>query len=198
MMNIEQLLSRINPSTGVIPGAVTVKRYLSDLRGCFHDAAAYDRAMVLSDPLLYSVASVEPGSGPGDLHYGLGTIMPGRVGDEYFMTKGHLHSWREAAEIYIGLSGEGCMLLEDHGTGECCMVPLCSNQVVYVPGHTAHRTINTGRHPLTYLGIYPAQAGHDYGAIARSNFRCVVIERDGGPIMIERPARVDSLSSATL
>ena len=45
-------------------------------------------------------------------------------------------------------------------------MPLTPESAVYVPGHTAHRTINTGDMPLTYLGIYPARAGHDYGVIA--------------------------------
>jgi glucose-6-phosphate isomerase len=57
---------------------------------------------------------------------------------------------------------------------------------VYVPGHTAHRTINVGPSPLTYLGVYPARAGHDYLTIAQNNFQCVVLERDGKPAMIKR------------
>jgi glucose-6-phosphate isomerase len=113
-------------------------------------------------------------------------VMPGRIGDEYFMTKGHLHAWREAAEFYIGLSGEGVMLLEDEVSGESRMAPLRAHAVVYVPGKTAHRTMNTGRVALTYLGVYPAKAGHDYAAIAGRNFRCVVIERDGQPALIQR------------
>ena len=112
--------------------------------------------------------------------------MPGRVGDEYFMTKGHLHAWREAAEFYIGLSGEGVMLLEDEGQRRKPDGSLRPNSAVYVPGKTAHRTMNTGRAPLTYLGVYPAKAGHDYAAIAGRNFRCVVVERDGQPAMFER------------
>ena len=78
------------------------------------------------------------------------------------------------------------MLLEDEATGESHMVPLQPNGVVYVPGHTAHRTMNTGKTPLTYIGVYPAKAGHDYGAIAKNNFRCLVLERGGKPAMIER------------
>lgn len=100
------------------------------------------------------------------------------------MTRGHLHAWRPAAEFYFGLTGEGVMLLEDKS--ESRMVPLQPNSVVYVPGHTAHRTMNVGKVPLTYIGVYPAKAGHDYGAIAKKNFRCVVIERGGKPVMIAR------------
>jgi glucose-6-phosphate isomerase len=58
--------------------------------------------------------------------------------------------------------------------------------VVYVPGYTAHRTINTGAIPLVYLGVYPAQAGHDYGSIAHKNFDNVVLEIDGQPVLMDR------------
>jgi len=114
--------------------------------------------------------------------------MPGRIGAEYFLTKGHLHAWRPAAEFYFGLQGEGMMLLEDETTGESRLVDLRPQSVVYVPGHTAHRTLNTGSVPLSYIGVYPARAGHDYGKIAQRNFRFVVVERDGAPRMIERQA----------
>lgn len=186
MLNLKSLLSTFDPLTGAIAGAITVKRHLSDLRGCFANVAAYETALAAGNPLLYSVGSVEPANGEGDLHYGIGMLMPGKIGDEYFLTKGHLHSWRPAAEFYFGLSGEGVMLLEDEATGESRIVPLKPNGAVYVPGQTAHRTMNTGNVPLTYIGVYPAKAGHDYSTIAKSNFRCVVVERDGAPVMIER------------
>jgi glucose-6-phosphate isomerase len=163
-----------------------VERRLSDLRGVFADSAAYERVLADGDPLLYTVHSIEAAHGEGDLHYGIGTLMPGRIGDEYYMTKGHLHSWRPAAEVYIGLSGAGLMLLENEETGDSRLFPLEPNGIVYVPGYTAHRTINTGNMPLTYIGIYPARAGHDYGAIAERNFRKVVAERSGRPEMIDR------------
>jgi glucose-6-phosphate isomerase len=186
MLSLEKLLSKYNPVTGEMPGATMVKRYLSDLRGCFAHTVAYDAALAAGNPLLYSVGAVEPAGGDGDLHYGVGMLMPGKIGDEFFMTKGHLHAWRPAAEFYFGLTGDGMMLLEDEATGESRIVPLAPNGVVYVPGHTAHRTMNIGKTPLTYIGVYPAKAGHDYSTIAKKNFRCVVVERDGKPLMIER------------
>jgi glucose-6-phosphate isomerase len=186
IFDIEKLSTRFDPKTGETAGAPITKRYLGDLRGCFADAAAYEAVLATGNPLLYTVASLEPGTGAGDLHYGFGQLMPGRVGDEYFMTKGHFHEWREAAEIYVGLSGEGVMLLEEESNGESRMVPLLPNHAVHVPGNTAHRTINTGRVPLIYVGVYPAAAGHDYGTIANRNFRKMVVERDGKPVMVER------------
>lgn len=182
----EALLSRFNLDTATIDGRPRLERRLSDLRGCFRDTAAYDAALAAGNPLVYAVASVEPAGGEGDLHYGLGMIMPGRVGEEYWLTKGHLHAWRPAAEFYIGLRGEGVMLLEDESTGEARLVPLAANGVVYVPGHTAHRTMNTGTEPLLYLGVYPARAGHDYSTIAAKNFHHCVVERAGRPALVER------------
>ena len=78
------------------------------------------------------------------------------------------------------------MLLEDESSRESQLVPLRPQQPVYVPGHTAHRTINTGTQPLTYLGFYPAKAGHDYSAIAQRNFRMVLLEQNGRPVLLER------------
>ena len=178
--------SRLNLTDGTIEGAPITKRYLSDLKGCFVDERAHALALTRGNPLLYTVAAVEPAPGDGQLHYGLGMLMPGRVGREYFMTRGHYHAWRAAAEVYVGLRGEGFMLLEDEQSGESRLLPLGADRVVYVPGHTAHRTVNTGDEPLVYLGVYPSAAGHDYGAIAERNFLKVVVECDGKPVLLDR------------
>jgi len=197
MRTIQELLSRFNPATGEIAGVPLTRRYLSDLRGCFFDKTAYQTALAAGDPQVYTISTVQPASQPGDLHFGIGRIMPGRVGSEYYMTKGHLHAWREAAEIYIGLGGEGMILLEDEAGGETQLVPLRPEQTVYVPGRTAHRTINIGSVPLVYLGIYPARAGHDYIAIAGRNFRKVLIERDSRPVLLDRAHLLKSPAGET-
>jgi glucose-6-phosphate isomerase len=186
MLDAASLLTRYDLASGHIAGRPLVERRLTDLSGCFADRAAYAAALATGNPVLYSVSSVEPAHGEGDLHYGLGVLHPGRINDEYFITKGHFHAWRPAAEIYLGLRGSGAMLLEDERTGEARLVELGAGQVVYVPGHTAHRTINTGREPLVYFGIYSAAAGHDYQSIAENNFAHVVVERAGRPTLIRR------------
>ncbi len=191
-LNEDDLFVSLNPDLATLgnlpnrPNRPRTERRLSDLRGCFRDPIAYEAALTVGDPLLYAVTAVEPASGEGQLHYGLGILYPGRIGDEYYLTKGHYHSHRAAAEVYVGLKGEGMMLLEEEATGESRMVPLRANSVVYVPGHTAHRTVNTGPEPLVYLGVYPASAGHDYEAIATRNFRKVIIEKEGQPAMEDR------------
>lgn len=186
-------LNRFDPRTGELKGGQLTKRHLSDVKSSFADRAGVTSRLAEDDPLIYTVAALSPRDGEGDLHVGLGRIMPGRIGNEFYLTKGHLHTWRAAAEIYIGLMGEGVMLLEDEGGRESRAVPLLPNTVVYVPGHTAHRTINTGSDPLSYLGVYPARAGHDYGFIAERNFRHVVVAGKGGPQILERSAFLASL-----
>ena len=186
ILGMTPLHTPFDVSAGTLGVGARVERHLADLQGCFHDGRAFDRALLSGNPLIYTVAAVEPGIAAGDLHYGLGVIQPGLIGDEYFMTKGHLHTWREAAEVYVGLAGSGVMLLEDEASGEGRLVPLLPNSVVYVPGHTAHRTMNTGEVPLAYLGVYPARAGHDYDTIAQRNFRHIVVKRDGRPDLMER------------
>lgn len=187
----QQIIFDLNDSD--IDDAERVERRLSDLKGFFADEQAYDAAVGKDDPVIYNVQSVTPANGEGDLHYGLGTLMQGKIGNEYYLTKGHLHSWREAAEVYIGLEGKGLMLLEDEKTGESKTFPLEKNSIVYVPGYVAHRTVNTGDKPLKYLGIYPAAAGHDYGAIAERNFHSIIAELNGKPVMTDRKSYLQKL-----
>ncbi|MCX7783622.1 MAG: cupin domain-containing protein [Meiothermus sp.] len=173
-----------DPIQGTISGKPRLERRLSDLEGVFVDQHAYQQTLSKGNPVIYSVSSVEDFVGQGDLQFGLGCLMPGKIGDEYFLTKGHLHTWREAAEVYVGLSGTGLMLLETKE--KAWAVELKANSVVYVPGGTAHRTVNTGSAPLLYLGFYPAGAGHDYESIRAKNFRQVVLEQAGKPAVLER------------
>jgi glucose-6-phosphate isomerase len=186
MLNSEQLFAAFDASTGMIGGRPMATRHLSDLRGLFVDAAAFEAALAAADPLVYTVASVDFAQGEGQLHCGLGVIHPGKVGNEYYFTRGHLHSWRAAAEFYIGVRGHGVMILEEFPSGESSVIDLLPDSIVYVPAHTAHRTVNTGDTPLVYLGIYPSDAGHDYQAIAERNFRKVVVAQRGVPTVMNR------------
>ena len=171
---------------GKIAGHSPVERHLRDVYSAFADQPAAAALLAAGDLLLYYVTMLDEHNGAGALHYALGVLMPGKVGAEYFMTKGHFHAWRPAAEVYIGLAGQGMMLLEHEETGECSAVTLAENTVVYVPGHTAHRTVNTGSEPLVYWGILSSEAGHDYGAVGKRNFRQVIVEVDGQPVVMER------------
>ena len=183
-------------STGTIGNLPATERWLSQLAGVFTNESAYNQALAGGDNLVYRVTNIEENNGEGQLHYGLGLLMPGRVGDEYYMTRGHIHAWRPAAEIYICLSGQGLMLLQDERTGECTAVDLTPSQLVYVPGYAAHRTINTGSTPLIYWGILSSSAGHDYDYVRQNPFKKVVIYTENGPIVMDREQYLQRLMGA--
>ena len=194
MIPLAQLASRINISAGTIEGCPVTRRTLSQMKGLFVDTDACGAILRTGDPLLYTVSTCQCGSGPGELHCGLGVIQPGLVGDEYYMTRGHFHMKREAPEIYIGLRGSGLMLMQSPDGTASRTAEITGECLVYVPGHTAHRTINTGDEPLVYLGIYPADAGHDYASLSERNFTDVVIRQGGRPAVAVRSTYIASLN----
>src|SRR5689334_6805772 len=103
----------IDPRTGTIAGehAVVIRR-LSDLKGQFADPDAEAR-LVADNPILYEVHEAAPNPvAVGQLDYSTTVIHAGKVGDEYFMTKGHFHALGDRTELYYGLHGEGYVLLQ--------------------------------------------------------------------------------------
>jgi glucose-6-phosphate isomerase len=163
------------------------------MKDAFTDRALCEEMLRSGDPLLYTVSTCAFAEGPAELHCGLGVIYPGSVGDEFFMTRGHLHAKREAPELYVGIRGRGIMLMQREDGSGSSTAALSGQCLVYVPGHTAHRTINTGNEPLVYLGIYAADAGHDYESLRTNNFTDAVIRRGGGPAVIARSEYVSYL-----
>ena len=137
--------------------------------------------------MLYKVYAVDRPSVEGELSSGLTILHPGKVGDEYFMTKGHFHAVLETGEVYYCLSGRGMMVMETP-EGDWHVAEMTPGAVVYVPPRWAHRTVNTGPDEdiITYF-VYPGNAGHDYGSIEKQGFRKLVVERDGRPQIIENP-----------
>jgi glucose-6-phosphate isomerase len=162
-------------------------RPLSAMRGFYSDGNAYERLLAAGDIALYEVyESVRPAV-PGELLHGTTILHPGKVGDEYFMTKGHFHAVIDTAEIYHVLRGEGMMVMETPG-GEWAVEKLRPGRVLYVPPYWAHRSVNTGRdQDLITFFVYPAHSGHDYGTIESQGFRKRVVDLDGAPAIVENP-----------
>jgi glucose-6-phosphate isomerase len=164
-----------------------VARYLSAMQGQFRDESAYREILAERDTLVYEVYELARPALAGELRHGLSIIHPGRVGAEYFMTKGHFHSLLETAELYYCLQGAGQMVMETP-EGEWAVEPLRVGSVLYVPPRWAHRLVNTlPDQSLASLYVYPANAGHDYGSIERQGFRKLVVEQDGAPAIVDNP-----------
>jgi glucose-6-phosphate isomerase len=162
-------------------------RGLSSMRGQYADQQAYDALLAQGDALLYEVYENHRPESSGELLHGISIVHPGRVGDEYYMTKGHFHAVLETAEIYYCLAGQGYMVMETP-EGESSVAELHPGKVLYVPPRWAHRSVNTGDGTdLVTFFVYPGHAGHDYGSIEKQGFRKLVVERSGAPIFIDNP-----------
>jgi len=140
----------------------------------------------LLDKITYEVTSFLPvkEGDNGGLYFGITYIQPGKVGNEYFMTRGHFHSKINAAEYYWGLQGEGVLLLMDTDRN------LTAQRVIpgslhYIPGGTAHRMVNTGDTVFSFAACWPANAGHNYDEISKNGFSMRLIEQEGKPVLIK-------------
>jgi glucose-6-phosphate isomerase len=80
----------------------------------FHDTAAMESAVKAGDPLVYEIFYYGFKTSVSDMALGTTRIQPGKVGDEYYMTKGHYHEAFDQPEIYFCVKGEGYLLMETH------------------------------------------------------------------------------------
>lgn len=167
-------------STGRLEGRTgRYEKRLSDLAGVFSDAEAF-AAQCANDPdeLVYVVEEFRPSEKAGDLIYGTSTLRPGRVGQEFHLTRGHLHRIPDRTEIYHCLSGHGLLLMEDL-EGATTVAELRPGATAYVPPHQIHRSVNSGSEPLVTLFCYPADSGQDYDIIERSHGMAHLVVADG-------------------
>lgn len=164
-----------------------IVRRLASMKGQYKDAQAYAALLAREDVLLYEVYEIKRPQIAGELLHGISIVHPGKVGDEYFMTKGHFHTVRETAEVYYCLKGEGMMVMET-AEGEWAVEELRPGRLLYVPPCWAHRSLNTSdTADLVMLFVYPGNAGHDYGTIEKQGFRKLVLEVDGRPQVVDNP-----------
>lgn len=166
--------------------AVTSKRRVSNMRGMFADEGATEALIQNGDPLVYEFYEMGAPEKSSDLAFGSSITYPGKVGNEYFMTKGHFHTILATAEVYYCLSGEGFMLLESP-EGDWSAQPLKPGVMVYVPPRYAHRSINTGSVPMVTFFCFRGDAGHDYGTIETKGYRKLIVEQDGKPVVVDNP-----------
>lgn len=166
----EPVASVIEVSTGAMSGKTgRYEKRLSDLDGLYEDADAF-RALAgkIGDAVVYAVEDFKPNDSAGDLIYGVTRMSPGRVGREYFLTRGHIHARANRPEIYYGQQGYGLMQLESP-EGETRIVEIGPQTICYVPPYWIHRSVNVGDEDLVMVFAYPSDSGQDYGIIETSN-----------------------------
>ncbi len=166
---------------------VTSKKEIQQLAGVFADEA--ERRKMNQTAVVYSVESYlpVPDGKKGGLFWGVTTILPGKVGDEYFMTRGHFHAESDTAEFYWGMLGEGVLICMDEA-GNSWAERMVPNSLHYIAGCVAHRVANTGSVPLVFGACWPSYAGHDYETINKKGFSARVVAQDGKPTLVKSPA----------
>ncbi len=175
-------------NTGLSRTVETGKRYLSQMKGMFADEEALRKKIEAEgDSLIYEFHGLPLPETPGDFAFGCSILNPGKIGNEYYFTKGHFHTLLETGEVYYCLKGHGYMLLENP-EGDWSAQELTAGQAVYVPPRYAHRSINVSPdEKLITFFVYRADAGHDYGTIETKGYRKLLVEKDGMPAIIDNP-----------
>lgn len=171
--------------SGTLEGrdVIGIEKKLGDLEGIFSDEEC--RRQMSQDTVVYKVQAhlpVEEGT-PGGLFFGRTEIYPGKVGDEYFMTKGHFHSNSDRAEYYWGIEGEGLLLLMDRERNTWAE-RMYKGSLHYIPAHVAHRTVNIGDSILSFGACWPSDAGHNYDEILENGFSARALEKDGEAVLV--------------
>jgi glucose-6-phosphate isomerase len=157
------------------------------MKGQYHDLEAYQSQLLESDLLLYEVYELSRPPMAGELLFGISIVHPGKIGNEYFMTKGHFHEVLETAEIYYCLNGSGFMVMENP-EGNTKVESLSPGSILYVPPRWAHRSVCVGKQEdLVTFFVYPGNAGHDYGTIEVQGFRKLVVEGPLGTEIVDNP-----------
>ncbi len=191
-MNTDQAIIEpsvlIAPFSGALSGKTVTKttRRIQDLSDFFDDEAA--RRRMKPDQILYEVEAYLPVAQglEGGLFFGRTILYPGCVGQEYFMTKGHLHEKADRGEYYWGLEGEGMLILMDaqRSTWAERMFP---GSLHYIPAHVVHRSANIGAIPLIFGACWPSDAGHNYDIVQSEGFSARLMDVDGRPQLIDLP-----------
>ncbi|MGH3131974.1 MAG: glucose-6-phosphate isomerase family protein [Gaiellaceae bacterium] len=178
---LEPFTTMLDFRTGLLdPNREVVERRLSDMRGMYLEEPGD------GDRLVYRVHGI-PGPATTDNVLSSTTVIePGTVGREYFMTKGHFHEIRGRAEIYVGLAGDGRLVMATED-GRVAVEPMRRGTVNYVPGGWSHRSVNVGDEPLVFFAAYPGDAGYDYGTIEERGFPVLVVRGADGPEVVENP-----------
>ena len=173
-------------NTGFSRSTQSTKRTLSQMKGMYAEDSALEKLIETDDPLVYEFYEIGAPEHAGDIASGTSIVYPGKVGNEYFMTKGHFHTIIDTAETYYCLSGTGYMLTEN-AAGDWVAHKLYPGAMVYVPKGYAHRSVNTGNVPLVTFFAFRGDAGHDYGTIEEKGFRKLVIEEGGKAVIVDNP-----------
>ena len=151
----------------------------NELEGMYEDEREFKKMLPKwNNKVVYEVWEHRSSKKKGDLVFGTSVMKPGRVGEEFFLTRGHQHKKTYCAETYFCLSGTGIILMESPD-GEIKALKLKKDQLVYVPPLWFHRSVNIGDSELVTLFTYNSDAGQNYEIIKkRGGMRKRVVRKE--------------------
>ena len=157
-----------------------VKR-IGELGGIYADEDSFQQIVQLrGSEVAYRVDELRFTEHSHDLITGISVLNPGRVGSEYFMTRGHLHNRADRAETYYCLSGHGVLLMETLN-GNVEAAEMRPGTLVYVPPFWIHRSVNIGSEVFATLFSYPADAGQNFEIVRKAGgFKLLVVGEGAG------------------
>ncbi len=174
-------------SGNLTPGRKIV-RHMGDVKNMFFDREKAEQMEKEGNPLVYEVIYADVPEEVGHLGHCTTIIHPGKVGREFFLTKGHYHENLETAEIYFCLKGRGKLIMESTD-GQCEVLDMFPGSSSYIPPFWSHRTVNTGDEPLVFFCIFPGDAGHDYATIEEKGYPKLIVEENGQVAIVDNPNR---------
>jgi len=191
--NEEPLLNSIDYEKGTVsPYKGKLVRRLKDMEGFFSDNSSVKQILKKDNPLIYEVYGLHLPKidTKFTFRYGISVLYPGKVGNEYFMTKGHFHSVREVPELYIPLKGKGFIIMQDPQLNVFTS-EVGENTSLYIPPGWAHRMVNIGKEKLIFFCIIPSDTGQDYGILKKKGFAKLLLEKNGKPVLVDNPRYSD-------
>jgi glucose-6-phosphate isomerase, archaeal len=180
----------IDGATGAVtPATGKYVKKLSALRELYAAPSLVD-AFIADHGDVDAYEVIEYRKDGSDICFGTTIMAPGRIGDEYFFTRGHYHARPDRGETYYTQSGEGLLLLHSR-SGEARAVEMRPGVCAFIPPEWAHRSVNTGATPLVFVWMCTSDAGHDYSEIAMRGMRQRAVERNGRPALVPNSNYVD-------
>ena len=151
-------------------------RHLSDMKEVIYDKEWLKTAPDLE--LYYMYRGIDK---KDDLRYDI-TVIPSRMlGEEFVKTKGHEHS-DNYGEVYIVLEGEAIYLMqkrEDEKIEDVYVVKAEKGDVVIIPPHYSHITINPSKKDLKEANWVSEKCENKYGFFEKKEGACYYYTQKG-------------------
>ena len=180
MQKITPILADLKIMTGDFPQATGhYSKTFDELEGMYENEQEFQKMLPKwRNRVVYEVWEHRSSKNKGDLVFGTSVMKPGRVGNEFFLTRGHQHQKAYCAETYFCLRGK-CVILMESPEGEIKALKFDKGQLVYVPPYWFHRSVNVGNSELITLFTYNSDAGQNYEILKkRRGMRKRVVQKN--------------------